>query len=42
MISRVDNGSTSYAKYSTFNISDSNTQYTLTVSGYSGIVLEMG
>ena len=26
----------SYAKYSTFNISDSSTQYTLTVSGYSG------
>ena len=30
-----DNNKT-YAKYSTFNISDSSTQYTLTVSGYSG------
>ena len=27
---------TSYAKYSTFNIGNSSTQYTLTVSGYSG------
>ena len=30
------NGNTNYAKYSTFNIGSSSTQYTLTVSGYSG------
>ena len=30
------NGNINYAKYSTFNIGSSSTQYTLTVSGYSG------
>ena len=29
-------GDTVYARYSTFNIGDSSTEYTLTVSGYSG------
>ena len=29
-------GNTAYAKYSTFNIGDSSTDYTLTVAGYSG------
>ena len=37
---RVDledfDGNSRYAKYSTFNIGNSSTQYTLTVSGYSG------
>ena len=29
-------GNTSYANYSTFNVSDGNTEYILTVGGYSG------
>ena len=29
-------GNTAYATYSTFNIGDSSTEYTLTVAGYSG------
>ena len=31
-----DQGDTAYATYSTFNIGDSSTEYTLTIAGYSG------